>query len=119
MMGLGLYNKIKNIMKEFLKISSNWYIFAGGAGGIDFSLVCKYCDGSYVAPSKPALRKHVSRFHRDQHIRFSKSSADPLVNCYQCKDCSYRGPSDGALRQHRFRNHKDASVKNVLSDSTL
>ena len=30
-------------------------------------LRCQYCDGQYVAPSRVALRKHVSRYHREVH----------------------------------------------------
>ena len=78
---------------------------------IDFSLVCKYCNGRYIAPSKAALRKHVSRFHKEEHLKYSKSAEDPLVNLFPCDQCSYRGPSDGALRQHRFRNHNTQRFK--------
>eukprot|EP00093_Oithona_nana_P011689 11689.XXX_710331_710474_1 [CDS] Oithona nana genome sequencing. len=30
-------------------------------------LSCQYCQGQYVAPSRAALRKHVSRYHREEH----------------------------------------------------
>ena len=37
-------------------------------------LVCPYCNGTYVAPSKGALSKHVNRNHRDIHKRWTKLS---------------------------------------------
>ena len=37
-------------------------------------LICKYCDGTYVAPSKGALSKHVNRNHRDIHKKWAKLS---------------------------------------------
>ena len=31
------------------------------------NLECPYCDGAYTAPSRVALRKHISRKHRAEH----------------------------------------------------
>ena len=42
------------------------------------NLVCPYCPGTYVAPSRCALRSHVSRRHREEH-RKNKEILD-LVN---------------------------------------
>ena len=91
---------------EVAKTGIHQITISGGSSALDFSLVCKYCNGKYLAPTKSALRKHVSRFHKQEHVKYTKGAENPIMNnIFPCNQCDYKGPSRGALRQHKFRNH--------------
>jgi hypothetical protein len=66
---------------------------------------CKYCNGEYLAPTRSALRKHISRLHQDSHIKHVHS-VDPSILTFPCDKCNYKGPSYGALRKHKSRIHR-------------
>ena len=48
--------------------------------GYAHDLRCPYCEGQYVAPSASALRKHVSRFHREEHRYFKENARRVELN---------------------------------------
>ena len=72
---------------------------------VDAKYFCNHCQGKYVAPTNVALRKHISRNHKNEQKIFKENFRQTNFY-YQCPSCSYKGPSPNALKQHRARKHR-------------